>query len=370
MVFKESTTIIIYGQNDREDAMKKIIIDGTAIGDGCPPYIVAETSANHNGSIDRAKEIMLQAKQCGANAIKLQTYTADTITINSNADDFLIKGGLWDGQSLYELYRSAETPFEWHKPLFDYAKSIHLTCFSTPFDESAVDLLEDLNAPAYKIASFEAIDLPLIKYVASTGKPMIISTGMANQCEIEEAVNCAKEAGCQDLILLHCISSYPAPIAQSNLLTIPDMAKRFDVLTGLSDHTLGTTVSIASVALGACFVEKHFTLSRQDKGPDSEFSLEPHELSELCFKSKEAWLSLGHAGYEQKEAEKQNLQFRRSLYFVSDLKAGQIISESDVRSIRPGFGIAPKFYTDVLGKKVNQPVSRGTAVDWNYLVNN
>lgn len=349
--------------------MKKICINGINIGDGCPPYIVAEISANHNGSIDHAKNIMKAAKASGANAVKLQTYTADTITIQSDRDEFQIKGGLWDGYSLYELYKLAQTPFEWHKPLFDYAKSINLTCFSTPFDETAVDLLEDLNAPAYKIASFEMIDLPLIKYVASTKKPMIISTGIANLEEISEAVACARDSGCKDLILLHCISSYPAPVSQSNLLTIPDLASQFDTLVGLSDHTLGTTVSVASVALGACFIEKHFTLSRSDKGPDSEFSLEPNELKTLCLDSEIAWSALGKAGYDRKEAENDNVQFRRSLYFVKSLKAGQVIEKKHVRSIRPGFGLKPKHLDDVLGRIVCEDVSEGMPVSWDYISN-
>lgn len=337
-------------------------IDGVEIGYGHSPYIVAEISGNHNGSIDRAKQIMSAAKQCGANAIKLQTYTADTITIKSDREEFQIRGGLWDGKSLYDLYKWAETPYEWHKPLFDYARSIDLTCFSTPFDETAVDLLEDLNTPAYKIASFEMIDLPLIKYVASTKKPMIISTGMANLNEIEEAVDCAKQAGCQDLILLHCISSYPAPVDQSNLLTIPDLAKRFNVLSGLSDHTLGTTVAVASVALGACFIEKHFTLSRSDIGPDSAFSLEPDELRRLCNDSHVAWSALGQPGYEKKESEKGNIQFRRSLYFVNNLSAGSVIKMEDIKSIRPGFGLKPKYYDKVIGSIVSKDVFFGDPV--------
>ncbi len=346
---------------------KLISIDGTLIGQGQPPYIVAETSANHNGSLERAKQIMLSAKSCGANAIKLQTYTADTLTINSDHEDFLIKGGLWDGKTLYELYKWAETPFEWHKPLFDYARSIDLTCFSTPFDETAVDLLEDLNTPAYKIASFEAIDLPLIRYVASTKKPMIISTGMANIDEISEAVETAKESGCRELILLHCISSYPAPIEQSNLRTIPKLASRFDVIAGLSDHTLGTAVAIASVALGAVFIEKHFTLSRNDKGPDSSFSLEPSELNRLCVDTKDAWHALGAAGYELKLSEKQNIQFRRSLYFVNNLKSGQVITKNDIKSIRPGFGLPPKYFDKLIGKKVSKNVIRGEATSFELL---
>lgn len=346
---------------------KKISINGRLIGEGQAPYIVAEVSANHNGSLDRAKEILFSAKSCGADAIKLQTYTADTITINSDHDDFLIKGGLWDGKTLYDLYKWAETPFEWHKPLFDYARSIDLTCFSTPFDESAVDLLEDLNAPAYKIASFEAVDIPLIKYVASTKKPMIISTGMANLEEISEAVEAAKSSGCQDLILLHCISSYPAPANQSNLRTIQDLSKKFDVITGLSDHTLGTTVSIASVALGASFIEKHFTLSRNDEGPDSSFSIEPDELSELCRNAKTAWDALGVAGYQKKSSEEGNIQYRRSLYFVNPLQAGEVIKSMDIRSIRPGHGLAPKYMDSLIGREVTSDVSFGAPVSWDLI---
>lgn len=347
--------------------VKKVVINGTAIGDGFPPYIVAEISANHNGSVDRAKEIMLRAKSCGANAVKLQTYTADTITLNSKNDDFLIKGGLWDGQFLYDLYRTAETPFEWHKPLFDYARSINLTCFSTPFDESAVDLLEDLNTPAYKIASFEAIDLPLIRYVASTKKPMVISTGMASLEEISEAIECARSAGCEDLIVLHCISSYPAPIEQSNLRTIPDLKSKFNIIPGLSDHTLGTQAAIASVALGACFIEKHFTLDRSEIGPDSSFSIEPTELEVLCDDSLAVWKALGKPGYERKQSEESNALFRRSLYFVSDLFQGDTIKPSDIRSVRPGFGLPPKHMDSLIGKKVKKNVCWGEAVKWDVI---
>jgi pseudaminic acid synthase len=346
---------------------KVVKIGGVSIGTGFPPYVVAELSANHNGSIERAKKIMTTAKSCGANAVKLQTYTADTITLNSDRDDFKVTGGLWDGYTLYDLYKWAETPYEWHKELFEYARAIDLTCFSTPIDESAVDLLESLNSPAYKIASFEIIDVPLIKYAASTKKPMIISTGMANLEEIEEAVQAARDGGCSELILLHCISSYPAPIEQSNLLTIPELAGRFGLVTGLSDHTLGTTASVASVALGSSFIEKHFTLSRQDKGPDSEFSLEPDELTKLCLEAKDAWLSLGVAGYEKKQSEINSIKFRRSLYFVNDLKKGQIITKTDVRSIRPGFGIKPKYLEDIIGKNVNKDICIGTAVNWELI---
>lgn len=344
-----------------------ITIDGKKIGEGFPPFIVAELSANHNGSIERAKKIMHSAKLSGASAVKLQTYTADTITINSHADDFLIKEGLWQGKSLYELYKWAETPFEWHKDLFDYARSIDLTCFSSPFDNTAVDLLEDLNTPAYKIASFEAIDLPLIKYVASTKKPLIISTGLASLEEISEAVDCARSAGCSELILLHCISSYPAPAEQSNLRTIPDLAKRFNVLTGLSDHSQGTAVSVAAVAMGAHFIEKHFTLSRNDVGPDSTFSIEPDELSSLCQDTKVAWQALGKAGYDRKKSENDNLLFRRSLYFISDLKKGEIIDSSNIRSIRPGYGLEPKFFDQLVGKVVTEDIKYGQPVSWNLV---
>lgn len=348
--------------------MSFIKIDKLKIGKNQPPYVVAEISANHNGDIDMGYKLIEAAKNAGASAIKLQTYTPDTITLKSKEDDFMIKGGLWDGYSLYDLYQEAHTPFEWHKPFFDFAHAQDITCFSSPFDETAVDLLEDLNCPAYKIASFEAIDLPLIRYASQTKKPLIISTGMANLEEIEEAVATARDSGCQDLILLHCISAYPAPIEQSNLRTIVDLERRFQLPCGLSDHTLGTTASIAAIALGAVFIEKHFTLSRENAGPDSSFSLEPDEFSFLCKESKSAWLALGEIGYTRKQAELQNLQFRRSLYFIKDLNAGDTISVGDVKSIRPGFGIKPKFIDDIIGKKVNKIVHAGTAVNWNDIV--
>ena len=280
--------------------MKSFEINGRRIGANYSPYIIAELSGNHNGSLERALDSISMAKKMGADAVKLQTYSPDTITMKSNSDDFVIKGGLWDGRTLYDLYEWAQTPFEWHKGLFEHAKREEITCFSSPFDKTAVDLLEDLNAPAYKIASFEAIDLPLIKYVAQTKKPMIISTGIANLEEIFEAVETAKNNGCEDLAVLHCVSSYPAPIDQSNILTIPDLIKKLDTVIGLSDHTMGITVPIASVALGARVIEKHFTLSRKDKGPDSEFSMEPEELRALCDEARNAFKALGKAGYEKK----------------------------------------------------------------------
>lgn len=344
-----------------------IKINGREIGPESPPYIIAELSANHNGDIERAFETIKSARDQGAHAIKIQTYTADTMTIDCDSEEFMIRGGLWDGFKLYDLYRWAETPFEWHKAIFEYAASIGITIFSTPFDETAVDLLESLNAPAYKIASFEATDLPLIRYVASKGKPMIMSTGMCSEEEIAEAVNTAREAGCKDLVLLHCISSYPAPMDQANLRQMPNLAAKFNSLPGLSDHTLGTTASVAAVALGACVIEKHFTLSRQDKGPDSEFSIEPDELKRLCQDTLDAWSALGRAGFERQQAEEASKRYRRSIYFVRDMKAGQTITDADIRRIRPGFGLPPKNYEQVLGRTVREDVKRGTAVQWGLL---
>lgn len=330
---------------------KKITINNRDIGTDFPPYVIAELSANHNGRLETALKIIEEAKRCGADAIKLQTYSADTITLNSQNEEFMIRGGLWDGQSLYELYQKAQMPWEWHKPLFDHARALDITIFSSPFDRTAVDLLEDLNAPAYKIASFEAVDLPLIKYVASTGKPMIISTGMADKEEIGEAIQAAYDGGCKELVVLHCVSGYPAPAEDYNLLTMVDMAKSFNVPVGLSDHTLDNTTAITSVALGACLIEKHFTLDRNGGGPDDSFSLEPKELQQLCQGAKTAWQALGHVDYGRKSSEQGNAQFRRSLYFVKDLKAGDVIDESSIRSVRPGYGLPPKFYDELLGKK-------------------
>ena len=341
-------------------------IDGRLIGPSHAPYIVAELSANHNGSLRRALDTIDAAQCCGADAIKLQTYTADTITIDCDASDFMIKGGLWKGYKLYDLYKWAETPYEWHQEMFEHARNRGITVFSTPFDETAVDLLESLNTPAYKIASFEIIDLPLIRYVASTGKPIIMSTGMASEEEIDEAVTTVREAGCNDLILLHCISSYPAPIDQTNLRQIPELGKRFGTLAGLSDHTMGTSASVAAVALGACLIEKHFTLSREDKGPDSEFSLEPAELEQLCRDTKDAWLALGDAGFVRQDAEEGSKVFRRSLYFVKNLPAGHVVGEEDIRRIRPGMGLAPKYFDDILGKRLRMEVKKGTAIDWSF----
>ena len=340
-------------------------IDSRPIGREYSPYIIAELSANHNGSLERALETIDAAQRSGADAIKLQTYTADTMTINCDAQDFMVKGGLWDGYKLYDLYRWAETPFEWHYAMFEHARKRGITVFSTPFDETAVDLLESLNTPAYKIASFELADLALIKYVAQTGKPMIMSTGMASEDEIEEAVTTARDAGCRELILLHCISSYPAPMDQANLRQIPELGRRFGTLTGLSDHTMGTTASVTAVALGACLIEKHFTLSRSDKGPDSDFSLEPAELEQLCRDSKNAWLALGRVGYERQKAEEGSKVFRRSLYFVKDLPAGHVVEPDDIKRIRPGMGLAPKYFDQLIGQRLVASVKRGVKTEWN-----
>lgn len=341
-----------------------ISIDGRKIGADYAPYIIAEMSANHNGSIENAFKIIEQAKRCGADAVKLQTYTADTITLNSRAPEFMIRGTLWDGQSLHELYQKAHMPWDWHKPLFDFAREQGITIFSSPFDFSAVDLLESLNAPAYKIASFEMVDLPLIRYVAQTGKPMIISTGMADADEITEAVETAKSAGCRELVVLHCVSGYPAPAADYNLRTLPDMAARFGTLVGLSDHTLDNTTAVASVVLGACVIEKHFTLDRNGGGADDSFSLEPDGLQALCRDSKTAWQALGRVHYGLKSSEQGNVQFRRSLYFVKDLQKGDTIDETCIRSVRPGFGIAPKHFDELIGKRLTRNVQANTKTDW------
>jgi pseudaminic acid synthase len=337
-------------------------IAGRLIGPDYPPYIVAELSANHNGSIETAFRIIEAAKKAGADAIKLQTYRPDTITLNSNREEFLIHGGLWDGRTLYDLYQEAHMPWEWHVPLFEYAHKLEITIFSTPFDKTAVDLLENLNAPAYKIASFEAIDLPLIKYVAQTGKPMIISTGMANAEEIQEAVDAAIDGGCKQLALLHCVSGYPSPASDYNIRTIADMSQQFGLTIGLSDHTLDNITAITSVALGASIIEKHFTLDRSGGGPDDSFSLEPQELAALCQGTKTAWESLGLVDYGHKASERGNVKYRRSLYFVRELKKGELITEECVRSVRPGLGIAPRYMSNIIGRIVSHDIPINTPV--------
>ena len=341
---------------------QQVVIDGRRISAEDPPYIIAEMSANHNGRIETAMDLIVRAKACGAHAVKLQTYRPDTITLNSTTDDFQIKGGLWDGRTLYDLYDEAHMPWDWHAPLFAKAREVGITIFSSPFDSTAVDLLEDLNAPAYKIASFEAVDLPLIRYVASTKKPMIISTGMADAEEIAEAIDAARSGGCKELIVLHCVSAYPALAADYNLKTLVDMRERFGVLTGLSDHTIDNTTAIVSVALGACLIEKHFTLDRQGGGPDDSFSLEPADLANVCVGAKTAWESLGRVDYGRKSGEIGNAQFRRSLYFVDDIAQGATISAQAVRSVRPGFGLAPKHLERVIGKKATRDIRKNTPV--------
>lgn len=339
-----------------------IHIDGRIIGRNQPPYIIAEMSANHNGKLDVALRIIEEAKRAGADALKMQTYRPDTITLKSDLPDFKISEGLWAGRTLYDLYEWAHTPWDWHKPLFDYARQLDITIFSSPFDSTAVDLLEDLDVPAYKIASFEAVDLALIKYVASTGKPMIISTGMASAEEIEEAIDAARVGGCKELAILHCVSGYPAPAEDYNLRTIPDMVERFGLVTGLSDHTLDNTTAITGVALGASIIEKHFTLNRNGGGPDDSFSLEPADLTALCRDTKTAWQALGQVDYNRKTSEKNNTKFRRSLYFVKDMEEGDIITEESVRSVRPGFGLAPKYLHEIIGRRVKRNIDANTAI--------
>ena len=334
-------------------------IAGRKIGPEYEPYVICELSGNHNGSLDRALQLLDAAAATGADAIKIQSYTPDTITIDHDGPGFRIEGGLWDGRTLYDLYGEAQTPFEWHEHLFRRARELGVTLFSTPFDESAVDLLEELGAPAYKIASFEAVDLPLIAYVAAKRKPMIISTGMANLDEIGEAVRTARENGCDEIILLHCVSSYPAPDEQSNVRTVPDLAERFGVVTGLSDHTFGSAVAVASIALGGCVVEKHFTLRRSDGGPDSAFSLEPEEFSTLVKDCKRAWRALGRATYDLQGCERGSIAFRRSIYVVRDVAAGDELTAENIRSIRPGYGLPPKQLPEVLGRRAARDLKRG-----------
>jgi N-acetylneuraminate synthase len=334
---------------------KTIQIAGRRIGRQHEPYVIGEISANHNGNIDNAFQLIDIAKAAGADAVKLQTYRPDTITIDCDKPDFQIEGGLWDGHSLYQLYEWAHTPWDWHKPLFDKAHEAGITLFSSPFDSTAVDLLEDLNAPAYKIASFELVDIPLIRYVASTGKPMIMSTGMANEHEIAEAIEAACNAGAKDLAILHCVSGYPSLASDYNLHTLADMQHRFDLVTGLSDHTLDNTT-----ALGASIIEKHITLDRNGGGPDDSFSLEKDDLVQLCQGAKTAWQAMGQVNYQRTESEKGNARFRRSLYIVNDMRAGDTLTAENLKSIRPGFGMAPKMFDAVIGRKIKADVTRGT----------
>jgi len=337
-----------------------IVIAGRTIGPGHAPYVIAELSGNHNGDISRAFRLIEAAKELGADAVKLQTYTADTITIDYTGPGFVIEGGLWNGRKLYDLYREAYTPWEWHPDLFEHAGKVGIACFSSAFDPTAVDLLESLNAPAYKIASFEILDLPLVRRVAATGKPIIISTGMASEPEVGEAVAAAREAGATQIALLHCTSGYPTPPEEANLATIPHLAAQFGTVVGLSDHTPGSAVPIAAIAIGATIIEKHFTLARSDGGPDAAFSLEPDELKALVDGCRIAFAALGSVRREPAPSERSNMMLRRSLYAVADIAAGELFTEKNVRSIRPGFGLAPKLLPEVLGKRASRPISRGT----------
>ena len=343
-----------------------LTIKNRTISPDLPPYIIAELSANHNGCLSKAKECIKVAKEAGADAVKIQTYTASTMTIDCDKDDFIVKGGLWDGYKLYDLYDEAHTPFEWHHELFLYAKEIGITIFSSPFDESAVDLLEELGAPAYKIASFELCDIPLIKYIANKGKPILMSTGMASVKEIDEAVSTARNNGCNNILLFHCISSYPARIEDSNLKSITSLYNRYGVEVGLSDHTKGNAAAIASVALGASAIEKHFTLSRNDKGPDSSFSIEPHELRELVKSTHAVWNSLGSGNFIRAESEIKNKAFRRSIYFIKNLRKGVKVTAEDIKRIRPGFGLKPKYFNKIIGKVLKIDVERGDPVRWEF----
>jgi N-acetylneuraminate synthase len=347
--------------------MHRITIAGREIGADRPPYVIAELSANHNGSLDRAIAIMDAAKAAGADAVKLQTYRADTITIDHDGPEFVLHGGLWDGRRLYELYQDAAMPWEWHKPLFDHARKIGITVFSSPFDSTAIDLLQSLGAPAFKVASLEMADLPLIRRMAATGKPLIMSTGASELGDIAEAVAAARAGGCRELMLLQCTSGYPTPPADSNLKTIANLAETFDCAVGLSDHTIGTAVPVAAVALGACAIEKHFTLRRADGGVDSAFSLEPEELARLTADCRTAWEAMGQVRYGVADSEKSIRTLRRSLYVVKDVATGEKLSEDNIRSIRPGLGLAPKFLPDVLGRPASRALKRGTALDWSMI---
>ncbi|MBW3811067.1 pseudaminic acid synthase [Aeromonas hydrophila] len=348
--------------------MPQFTINGREIGPNSPPYIIAELSGNHNGQLDRALALVDAAADAGADAIKLQTYTADTMTIDCDLPDFHIQGGLWDGHTLYDLYTLAHTPWEWHQPLFERAKSRGLTIFSTPFDESAVDFLEELGTPAYKIASFEITDLPLLRYIAQQGKPVIISSGMSTEIEIAKALTILRENGCSQILLLHCVSGYPTPLADINLKRITRLAETFSVPIGLSDHTLGNTAAQLAIALGAVAIEKHLTLARADGGPDAEFSLEPHELKELCSQAKLCWQALGSGKSGDNQAEQANLRFRRSLYFVADIPAGTTIKPEHIRRIRPGYGLPPDALPIVIGKITRTDIRRGKAVRLNDFI--
>ncbi|WP_374571855.1 pseudaminic acid synthase [Phenylobacterium sp.] len=345
----------------------EIEIAGRKVGPAHEPFVICELSGNHNGSLERALTMIDAAADTGCDAIKIQTYTADTITMDVDRPEFRIHGGLWDGRSLHELYQEAQTPYDWHPALFERAKARGVILFSSPFDETAVDLLASLGAPAYKIASFEAVDIPLIRYAAAQGKPLIISTGMANLAEMEAAQDAAMHGGASGTVLLHCVSSYPATFEDANVRTVADMAQRFDCPIGLSDHTPGSAASVAAIAMGACVIEKHFTLARSDGGPDAAFSLEPDEFKALVADCKNAWRALGMAHYDVLGAERGNIQFRRSLYVSADVKAGEMLSRANVRSIRPGNGLPPADLEAVLGRPAKRDLKRGEPLAWDMV---
>lgn len=352
--------------------MKKddtVVIGNRQVGAEHPPFIIAEMSGNHNQSLDRALSIVEAAAKTGAHALKLQTYTADTMTLDLDKGEFFIDdpNSLWKGSSLYQLYERAHTPWEWHQPIFQRCQELGIICFSTPFDDTAVDFLEKLNAPVYKVASFENTDLPLIRKIASIGKPMIVSTGMASLGEIDELVQTAQTAGCRDLVLLKCTSTYPATPENSNLLTIPNLREATGCQVGLSDHTMGIGVAVASVALGATIIEKHFTLCRTDGGVDSAFSMEPDEMKSLVIETERAWQAIGKVVYGGTEAEEKSKGFRRSLYIAEDMKADDVLNKKNLRIIRPGYGLPPKYYETLIGKKVNQDVQKGTPLKWQLI---
>jgi pseudaminic acid synthase len=345
----------------------EVVIDGRKIGPEHPPYVIAELSGNHNGDIERAIELMVCAKDVGADAVKLQTYTPDTMTIDCDSALFLIKEGLWAGRKLHELYQEAQTPWKWHEALFQKARELGITIFSTPFDSTAVDFLAELGAPAFKIASFEATDTALIAAAARVGKPMIVSTGMANLAEISEAVSTIRDQNNAAIVLLHCVSAYPAPADDSNLRTISHLGETFSVVPGLSDHTLGTSASVAAVGLGACVIEKHVTLRRSDGGPDAAFSLEPSELQSLVEQVHEVWRAVGTVDYDRKPSESQMATFRRSVFVVEDVSEGEVFTAKNVRCIRPSYGLAPKHLPDVLGRRASRAIARGTPMDWSLV---
>jgi len=350
--------------------MNEFSIGGRLIGQDQPPFVIAEMSGNHNQSLARALEIVDAAAQAGAHALKIQTYTADAMTLDLDRGEFMIEdpASLWAGKSLHKLYQEAYTPWEWHAPIFERCRAHGILCFSTPFDEAAVDFLETLGVPCYKVASFENTDLPLIRKIAATGKPMIISTGMATVAELDETVRAARAAGCRDLVLLKCTSTYPATPENTNLATIPNMRALFGCEVGLSDHTMGVGAAVASVALGACVIEKHFTLRRADGGVDSAFSLEPDEMRSLVVESERAWRALGQVSYGACGAEQASLQYRRTLYVAQDMRAGEVFNADNLRRVRPGFGLAPKHYEMLLGRRIRHDAPKGTPVTWDLLL--